>query len=257
MARPKKNLDPNAVTEEVKRVIVRAKDKDAWSKLLKQAADTAWRTLRIEIQIRDRLLAGKPASLDAATAMLKARGLNEFVAEAEDITDPTERALAAERIAKDEGLCEFARRSGKPGIWLSSNNIKAGVKESWSVLGLRNSVRGSRGALAEGIFVNGLGGGEEGGWIYLGEKPDGVFSSVAHTTGPMGPVSSIKRNEYVEKPRIVFEVIIANAKSVSEKVSDDELASALTHFGEHGLGASRSQGYGRFDVVSVEEIERR
>ncbi len=261
MARPRKNVDPNAVaaTEEAKaqRVVIRAKDKDAWGKLLKTASDTAWRTLRIEIQIRDRLMAGKPANLDAAKAMLKANGLeDEFVVQAEDIIDPTERKEAAERIAKYEGLCEFARREGHPGIWMPSNNIKAGLKENWSVLGLRNSVRGSRGALAEGIFVNGLGGGVEGDWIYLGEQPSGVATGVAHTTGAMGPISSIKRNEFVTRPRIVFELIIANAKSVSEKISDDELAATLTHFGEHGLGANRSQGFGRFDVLSVEEIER-
>lgn len=236
------------------RVVVRAKTPMEWQGLLSTAAANHWRKLRIEIQIRDRILAGKPASLDAANAMLKARGLDDFVASAEDITDPTERAEAAATIATDEGLCEFARRSDRPGIWIPSNNVKAGIKENWSVIGLRLDVRGSRKAIAEGIFVAGPGGTGESDWIYLGEKPTGVMTGVAHTTGPMGPMSSIKRNEFVERPLIAFDLMIANAKSVSERISDDELAQTLVHFGEHGLGACRSQGFGRFDVVSVSEV---
>ncbi len=252
MAKPKKTETDDTTP---KRVIIRAKSPVEWKGLLTTAAEQHWRKLRIEIQIRDMLLAGKPANLDAANAMLKARGLEDHVEAAADIIDPTERKAAADKIASDEGLCEFSRRPGKPGIWMPSNNIKAGFKENWSVLGLRVEVRGSRGALAEGIFVAGIGeGSEERDWVYLGEKPDGVHTAVAHTTGASGPVSSIKRHEFVKTPKIVFEVMIANAKAVSDKISDDELAKTLVHYGEHGLGACRSQGFGRFDIVSVQEV---
>lgn len=265
MAKKKTDDKETKDTEETKtpkRVIIRAKTPMEWQGLLRKADQEHWRFLRIEVQVRDRLLAGKPANLDAANAMLKARGLEDHMVTAEQVVDPTERKELADKIAKDEGLCEFSRREGKPGIWMPSNNIKAGLKENWSVLGLRVAVRGSRGALAEGIFVSGMDsriGGqdlEERDWIYLGEKPDGVLTAVAHTVGPSGPVSSIKRHEFVVRPKIAFEVMITNAGSVSEKISDDELAATLVHFQEHGLGACRSQGYGKFDVLSVEEIAR-
>lgn len=263
MPRAKKNQavdpsDPNAATgaatepEAPKRTIVRAKTPMDWGALLKKAEETHWRRLRVEIKVRGKLLAGKPASLDAATAMLKARGLEEFVAEAADIADPIERERAAAAVARDEGLCEFTRRDGQPGVWLPSNNVKAGLKENWSVLGLRVEVRGSRGALAEGLFVSGE---TDSDWIRVGDEADGVETMVAHTTGPKGPVSSIKRHEFVVQPTIVFVVMIAHAKSVAEKISDDELAKTLIHYGEHGFGACRSQGFGKFDVVSVQEIE--
>jgi hypothetical protein len=251
-----KTQDSNEATDEKpKRVIVRAKTPMQWGDLLKAASDQAWRRLRVEVRIRDKILAGKPASLDAANAMLKARGLEDFVATAEEITDPAERAAAAAVIAKDEGLCEFVRRDGRPGVWIPSNNIKAGIKENWSVLGLRMEVRGSRGALAEGIFVAGEGSGADADWVRVGTAPDGVHTAVAHTNGPTGPVSSIKRHEYVAAPTVVFIVMIANAKNVADKISDDELAKTLVHFGEHGMGACRSQGFGKFDIVSVSELE--
>ena len=245
-----------------KRTIIRAKSTTEWSRLLKKAEEGAWRKLRVIIQLREWLMAGKPASLDAANAMLKARGLEDQMEAVADIVDPDERAKAAERIATDEGLCEFSRRQGRPGIWMPSNNIKAMLKENWSVLGLRQKVRGSRGALAEGLFVWGVAPSHvdandpvEREWVYLGQEPTGVHTAVSHSIGPSGPVHAIKRHEYVDKARIEFDVIIASANSVNEKISDDELAATLVHASEHGLGACRSQGFGRFHIVSVEEID--
>lgn len=255
----KKSAEP----EEARRVIIRAKSPLEWARLLEEANSAHWRGLRIKIQIRDRILAGKPANLKAAEAALKARGLTEFVAEAVDLP-PGDRAAAAEEIARSAGLCEFHRRTDRPGIWLPSNNVKAMIKENWSVLGKRVLVRGSRGALAEGLFVVGAGGLEdstESDWIYLGEEPDGIMESTAHTFGPSGPVASIKRNEYRIRPVLTFEIMMANADSVSEKISDDDLIDTIIHAGEHGVGASRSQGFGRFDLVirpdgtpSIDEI---
>lgn len=240
---------------ETAHVIVRAKSNHEWQALLTTARSEHWRTLRLAIQLRGWLLAGKPANLDAAKAMLGARGLEDYIEAVADIEDDAERALAAERVASDEGLCEFSRRPGKPGIWIPSNNVKAGCKENWSVLGLRMSVRGSRGALAEGVFAVGPGEGAESDWICVGTEPAGVYTAVSHSMGPKGPISAIKRHEYVDRPLLSFDLKFARAKSVEEKFSDDDVAKMLIHFGEHGLGACRSQGFGRFDIVSIEQIE--
>jgi len=262
MARPKKKEAETATAgedgkpEAPKRTIIRAKTAFDWKGLVKKAESEAWRKLRVEIQVRDMLLAGKPASLDAGNAMLKARGLEDHMEAVADIVDPDERAKAAEKIRTDEGLCEFSRRSGKPGIWMPSNNLKAMLKENWSVLGLRVKVRGSKGALAEGLYVVAADCIDpvERDWIYLGNEPSGVHQAVAHTVGPTGPVSSIKRHEYVTRPKIAFEIWIATAESVAEKISDDELAKTFVHAQEHGTGACRSQGFGKWDIVEVREL---
>lgn len=251
-------------TDEVKGpVIIQPRKPTDWGALLVKVASNHWRTLRLEIQIRDRLLAGKPAKLDAAKAMIKARGF-EDVLEARQavVTDPTEREAAAEEV-KDEGLCEFHRRDGKAGIWFPTNNFKAGLKENWSVLTLRQKNRGSRGAMAEGVFVfsepdpalTEAGKPQENAerdYVYLGIEPAGVHTAVSHTTGPSGPVSSIKRHEYLVRPRLVFHIAIADA--IRDKLPDEDFARTVYHFGEHGLGACRSQGFGRFDVVSLTEL---
>ncbi len=249
MAKVKSDVAAEEQEEGRKVVSIRRRTGDEWMQMYRASNETHWRKLRITIQLREKLHAGKPAQLDAANAMLRARGL-ETAIEAVNIDDPNALADAAATVV-NEGLCEFHRREGKPGIWFPTNHIKAMLKENWSVLGYRKEFTGSRGALAEGIFVASTEDGDLD-YVRLGDAPDGVDQGVSHTTGPRGPVSSIKRNEYVLRAKISFDVKIAVA--IAKKIPDEAFADMLLHAGEHGLGANRSQAQGRFDVLSIEEV---
>lgn len=254
MPRKSKNKKTDDNETPVRAMLV-PKDANGWQALLQKAEAEHWRKLRIEVEIRDRLLAGKPKDLDVAKAMLKARGLEDQI-DVVPLDDPEARAEAAKE-AVDEGLNEFYRRPDKPGIWFPTNHLKAMIKENWSVLGLRMAHRGSKGALAEGLFVYAaLDEGtppEERNWIYLGEKPDGEYVAVCHTNGPQGPRSSIKRHEYVTNVRFTFEVRIAFA--IQEKVPDESLAAMFVHAQEHGTGAARSQGFGQFNILRMWDVD--
>lgn len=281
---PPKKKTEETDTETVTKAIVRPKDSTEWRGLLTKAEKEHWRRLRVDVRLREKLIAGKPAKLDTANIMLKARGLEDQI-EVIPVDDPELRKQAAESVVQDEGLCEFHRRSRlvkgsdglfverlMPGIWFPTNNIKAGLKENWSVLGLRQENRGSRGALAEGVFVtadlsrirttaedearihadDGFDKVELD-YIYLGASPHGVYEAVAHTMGPQGPKHSVKRHEYMLRPEFSFIVTIAHA--VAAKLPDDDFAKMLVHFGEHGMGACRSQGFGRFDILNVADLQ--
>lgn len=234
--------------------IVQPKSPGQWQALLAAAGQTHWRVLRITIQIRERLLAGKPRDLNVANAMLKARGLEDQI-EAVPETQPA-RGQEAERVAVNEGLCEFHRRPGKDGIWFPTNNIKAGLKENWSVLGFRSKNWGSRVSIAEGMFVYAdLPDGSPAAdydYVHLGDKPDGIDASVCHSEVRGERFSSIKRNEYIEGRSLTF--IVKIAALLAPKIPDEDFAAMLVHFGEHGLGASRSQGNGKFSVLNIEEV---
>jgi hypothetical protein len=256
----RKKAEKEPKEEKPKRTIIRVKTPHAWAGLIQQAREKHWRRLEVTIRMREWIMAGKPANLDAANAMLKARGLEDQIEAVAHIEDPELRAQAAERVKTDEGLCEFSRRPGKPGLWLPANNLKAGFKENWSVLGLMNEVRGSRKAIAEGVFVfcanSWEAPPEERDWIYLGEEGEQkIHTAVSHSVGPKGAVSAIKRHEYLEQVTIKYDLYIAQFSSVDEKLSDDDIAKALVHFCEHGLGACRSQGYGKHDLLQVRELE--
>ena len=264
----KKKADTTEVeATKPQKVLIQPKKPGEWMQLIKKAADTGYRRLRIVIQFREKLMAGKPAKLDAAEAMLKARGLEDQI-KAVPIDDPNVRAEVAAEVVSDEGKCEFHRRDGKPGLWMPTNNVKACLKENWSVLGFRNEIRGSRQDLAEGVFVVSdftIEDKAEYNWLYLGsdeqlnnDATGGILTAVSHSVGPKGPVSSIKRHEYLVRPKLQFDVLIAKRlyekRKPGETLPDEKLAETWAHAQLHGLGACRSQGYGTFDVLSVEEL---
>ncbi len=253
MARKPKAPDtPDAPSPKAPALIVK-KNAMQWADLLKQVASNKWRRIRVRIQLREYLYAGQPRHLDAATAMLKARGLEDQIEAIPD--DAAARAAAAEQVS-EEGICQFHRRAGKPGIWFPTNNIKAGLKENWSVLGFRQAHLGSRVSIAEALFVYSVppegSPAVERDYIYLGEKADDIHTSVCHSEVRGQKLASIKRNEVLHRPILEFEIAIA--REIEQKLPDESLAASMLHFAEHGLGASRSQGIGKFDILSIEDL---
>jgi CRISPR/Cas system CSM-associated protein Csm4 (group 5 of RAMP superfamily) len=89
-------------------------------------------------------------------------------------------------------------------------------------------------------------------YIYLGDGPDGIETSVCHSDIRGQKVASIKRNEFLRAPTIAFAIRIAS--EISHKLPDEALAAVILHMAEHGIGASRSQGNGKFDIVSIEDV---
>ena len=242
------------------RAVIQPKNAMQWGALMDKMRAEHWRTLRVEIQIREWMLAGKPVSLDVAEKMLKARGLEDQIEALPE--DPTLRGEKAEQVI-EEGVCEFFRRpgklgpTGKEGIWFPTNHLKAGFKENWSVMGYRNDIRGSRGAVAEGLFIYAVTPAgappEERDWIWLGTAPKGEHTAISHTMSPKGPVHALKRHEYVEQVRFRFDISIT--KNLLEKIPDENIADVIVHWAEHGMGACRSQGFGKFNILSVEDVE--
>lgn len=250
---PKKKEEWNdAPAPKVPAVIV-PKNSIAWDALLKKAEVDRWRQIQVTIKLREKLYGGKPRHLDAAKAMIAARGLEDTLEALPE--NPEERAAIAERVS-EEGINEFHRRPGKPGIWLPCNNLKAHLKENWSVLGYRKEYIGSRVSLAEAVFVYSIHPkgtpNVERDYIYLGEKADGIDTTVCHSDIRGQKVASIKRNEFLLEPTIKFEICIA--KEVAPKIPDEALASMLLHGAEHGIGASRSQGLGKFDILEIKDV---
>ncbi|HSD86086.1 MAG TPA: hypothetical protein VLB44_01180 [Kofleriaceae bacterium] len=233
--------------------IIQPKTRMQWAALLRDTAAKKWRTIQVHLKVRDKLLAGKPKHLDAAKAMLAARGLEDQIEAIPE--DPAQRAAIASAVS-EEGINEFHRRPGKEGIWLPTNNLKAGLKENWSVLGYRKEYIGSRVSLAEAMFVYSIQPPDapsiERDYLYLGEKADGIETSVCHSDIQGVRMASIKRNEYLVSPTISFEMRIAS--EITHKLPDEALAAVILHMAEHGIGASRSQGHGKFDILGIEDI---
>jgi hypothetical protein len=78
-------------------------------------------------------------------------------------------------------------------------------------------------------------------------EPDAVETFIGHVTGPQGPRSNLTRVEVVSGATIHFE-----AKILRDEIQHHHWPIIFLAGQENGLGAMRSQGYGRFDVSRFE-----
>jgi hypothetical protein len=77
--------------------------------------------------------------------------------------------------------------------------------------------------------------------------PDDVETFIGHVSGPQGPRSNLTRVEVVSGATIHFESMI-----LRDEIQHTHWPIIFLAGQENGLGAMRSQGYGRFDVTRFE-----
>jgi hypothetical protein len=219
---------------------------------------------RIDIEFRNKIMGGIPKRADVIEGWLRARA---GVTQQEELLAATRRTLldlglelpetatldemieASKVMAAEKSTNGFKVDPGA-GLYVETRQIKAAFKESCNVLfaGERWGVtkKGPRAFLAERVFV-------EGDIVPLGRtEPDGVDMVIGHVVGPQGPRSTLTYHEYVQQARCSFVVMSAN-----DCISADQWGLLLQHSAENGIGALRSQGHGRYDVLDVTRLKAR
>lgn len=212
-------------------------------------------TYRCGIEFRDKIMGGIPMdpnvikgwltskmglSKDAEIVSRMAQTLRELGADLPDEPTIEDMNEAAELLANTQQSNGFKRDEN--GLYIEGRQVKAMLKEVTNILfaGQRwgKTRKGPKGFLAERVFP-------EQDRIYLGrDEADGAELFVGHVSGPQGMRSTLTYYQYVERAHIEFDVL-------ATKDADEEIDWPILwlHAQENGLGALRSQGHGRFDVV--------
>jgi hypothetical protein len=223
-------------------------------------ASTLFAVYTARIVFRDKVLGGVPKDPRLIEGWLRARaGIEDpqdlrravvrTLAELGD--DGNGDALDSQRIRKLE-LAATRKlttgfKVGDEGLYLEARQVKALLKECTNILfgGERwgPTRKGPKSYLAERVFVS-----PEQLWLGCIE-PAGLELIVGHLNGPSGPQSTLGYHEYVVQATVSFSV-----KVVRDAISADQWADVWVLAQEIGLGAVRSQGYGRFQLVNWERM---
>jgi hypothetical protein len=243
-----------------------------------QASDM-FTTYAARIRFRDRLMGGVPKNPKIIEGWLRSkagieqeeeirrallRTLLEVGAEVTPDMTFEELEKASEGLAAQRQTNGF--KIGEQGLYLESRTVKAMLKESVNILyphgsgkwGVRKTVdrktgeekdtggKGAKSFVAERVFVNPD-------RLWLGRtEPDGVEMFIGHVMGPKGPQSTLTYHEYVEGAVIDLEIMV-----LRDEVRAEYWPEIWVHAQENGLGALRSQGFGRFDIERWEKISQR
>lgn len=221
-----------------------------------------WYRYRCQLQFRDKVMGGVPKDPKLIEGWLRGkagiedveevrvamlRTLSERGAEVDPSMGYEEVEKAAEAIAGTKETSGFKRN--QYGLYLESRQVKAAIKEATNILYAGHRVgptkKGAKSFLAERVFPTPD-------QFYLGRKePDGVEMVVGHVTGPQGPHSTLGYHEYVRQAVITFDVLVAR-----DDIPHEWWPDLWTLIEENGIGALRSQGYGKSDVLLWELIDR-
>jgi hypothetical protein len=224
---------------------------------------------RMTIKFREHIHGGMPKSEDLIRMWVESRTGHSDKKTDEQVEEAIEVAVEEEA---ERNWVGFA--SDKRGLFIYARNIKAMFRENASVLQITVKKRGSKQILQHGFEVKALKeklpplveelkeGEQEPPFkadrIYFHQgKPDGVEERPIHVMTAKGPRTALKRNDYGECVELSFEVwILATHAAENRHIGEKELVAMLTLAQENGLGADRSQGHGKFDVVEFEQVQK-
>jgi hypothetical protein len=155
-------------------------------------------------------------------------------------------------IAEEQNVNGF-KRTPERGLYLESRLLWANLREAVSILfggerWVQEGNRPNKGAL--NFFKERV---EVGPYRFYFDRreSDGRELFLGHVRGPQGPQSAIAIVEYMVRPRIEFEIKVLRDSVPREYWPDIwEVAQEL------GLGAMRSQGFGKYTLEGFEEVER-
>jgi CRISPR/Cas system CSM-associated protein Csm4 (group 5 of RAMP superfamily) len=204
---------------------------------------------RLKLRLVEKLAGGVPKNPDLIRSWVEAStGYKDEKSE-----ELTEAALEQQIDTVSEKSWNGFFRDEQKGLYIEARCVKAMFKECASVLRITTQKLGSKQILQHGFEVKSLDGGAR---IYLGkQKPDGFDESPIHVVTPQGPRTAIKRVDYVENVDLEFEVwVLTTAAQEKRHVGEDDLKRMLALGQENGLGADRSQGQGKFEVVEFEKV---
>jgi hypothetical protein len=207
---------------------------------------------RVKIAICDRICGGMPKNPDLIKTWVEST-----TGHADEITEKLIQENAELVVnAVAEKCWNGFPEDPKHGLFIPCRNIKACLKQSAQLLGIYKKQRGSKQIMAEGMEVkaNEFNGRTD--RVYLGKKaPDGTDESAIHVMTAQGPRTALRRMDYVTQPEISFEIwVLKTATQETRHIGEEQLVEILTHAQENGLGASRSQGEGKFEVVEFQKI---
>lgn len=205
---------------------------------------------QVIMQCIGRIEGGVPKNPAVIESWLATKGKSQA-----DIVQATQEAMGMESLdaavaaveAVQKNWCGF--KCGPQGLYIEARQIKAALKEAANITREQLGIKNARSKLAERLWI--IGAGEDHEQILLGKsEPDGYEERAVHAWVKMQQVHSIKRTDYVSRPKLEFIIEV-----LDDAIFKPELLRELfIYVGKNGIGANRSQGAGVCELVSMEKL---
>lgn len=202
-----------------------------------------WKKYQVELHFTTQFASSTPKNPKDIEAMLIAR------APSKPPEDPTPLPELAEQVAEEVEASEEVERGyatfkrDEKGLYYEARCVRAHIKDCANVLQYQLSIKALKSKVANHVYV-------EPAKIYLDKsEPDGNETRIVHAMTMKGPRSSLKTIDFVDKPVLKFTL-----KVLDDGVIDEKTLKAIFEYGsEHGMGQERSQDWGKYELVKLQE----
>ncbi len=224
---------------------------------------------QVEIVFREKLFGGIPKDPSVMINWLVSRA-KMTKEEAKEKAAKIAEEVKSDPDAVEKGVTTFKRDID--GLYIEERQVKAMLREAAQTTGLLSKY-GMRDLIAHGMFT----GPNKTGKIHLLRggnniaEEDGFEERALHVMTFRGPRDALKRGMYVEKPRVSFVLKVIKpvfkpkpkteeakdpktVKKSPQSIEEETLHTLFQVAQEIGLGADRSQGEGKFDLVKFERL---
>lgn len=230
-----------------------------------------WTKYRITLEFCTPCIGGTPNAKNLIKGWLGTKNIAANEAELDAIVNATVADLGGKVEEKASAMWTVFKRN-EQGIYIEGRQVKAMFKESANILRdmlMKAEGKGSKrvkgeersrftnlkARVAERLFVVEdqiyftRDTADQKNWKLL--ESDGSEERPIHVMTAQGERTALKRTDFVNAgTQIIFDV-----KHLNDGVVDKEMIEVfLEHSCENGLGADRSQGYGKFKVISVNAL---
>jgi len=202
-----------------------------------------WKKYDVELQFTTQFASSTPKNPKDIEAMLLAR------APSKPPEDPIPLPELAEQVAEEveageeveRGYATFKR--DEKGLYYEARCVRAHIKDCANVLQSLLGIKALKSKVANRVYI-------EPAKIYLDKsEPDGSETRIVHAMTMKGPRSSLKTIDFVDKPVLKFTL-----KVMDDGVIDEKILKAIFEYGsEHGMGQERSQDWGKYELVKLQE----
>ena len=210
---------------------------------------------RVEIEFVKECVGGIPKNENVLEAWVQSRGERKGA-------DPKYLKKLIEKIKQEVEAEEDMEKywttfkRDDAGIYLEDRNVKAMLREAATTL---EYFRGKGSTARKQTFQHGLFVKPDKIRFHRDGKvirePEATQERAVHITTAMGPRSALKREDVVlPGARMTFEIWVVRPNGGEAHITKEMLRDWLELGQEIGLGASRSQQFGKFRVVRFERI---
>ena len=202
-----------------------------------------WKRYKVEMQMTGKFAASIPKTREEIEKMLENRMPARLPDDAVPINELAEQVSQEVGIEPEFGWATFKRDDR--GFYYEGRCVRGHIKDcAQQIVSQFPETRAFKAKIANKVYV-------ETEKIYLDKvEPDGFEQRFIQVMTRQGPRSTYKFIDYIEEPKLEFVL-----KVLDDGVITEDMLKAIFEYGEvHGIGQERSQDWGRYQLVRLEEI---